>query len=188
MLYPTLFPYGIGGMSDDRRRSRLGLKHHVKHLFSLADRRFKEHYSFLFTAFSMIQRHALLFRAHYKGERPNFDYIAAQFGTVSAASVHAVSERIASGDYKTSNSNEEHRVLRLMKEVNAINAHIPGSSQSKLVMRNQIRALMVEKGMPSFYITINPEDVYNPLVKFLAGDEINIDSMSPQDVPNYNKQ
>jgi hypothetical protein len=47
---------------------------------------------------------------------------------------------------------------------------------------------MVEKGMPSFYITINPEDVYNPLVKFLAGDEINIDSMSPQDVPNYNKQ
>jgi hypothetical protein len=188
MLYPTLFPYGVGGMGDDRRRSRLGLKRHVKHLFSSADRRFQEHYSFLFTAFNMIQRHTLLLRTHYKAERANFDYIAAQFGTVSAASVHIVSERIASGDYKTSNSNEERRVLRLMKEVNAINAHVPGSSQSKLVMRNQIRALMVEKGMPSFYITINPADVYNPLVKFLAGDEIDLDNMSPQDVPDYIRQ
>jgi hypothetical protein len=154
-------------------------------LFNSADRHFQEHYSFLFTAFNMIQRHTLLLRTHYKSERPNFDYIAAQFGTVSPAAVHAVSERIASGDYKTTNSNEERRVLRLMKEVNAINAHVPSSSQSKLVMRNQIRALMVEKGMPSFYITINPADVYNPLVKFLAGDEIDIDNMS---VPDYIRQ
>jgi hypothetical protein len=75
-----------------------------------------------------------------------------------------------------------------MKEVNAINAHVPGSSQSKVVMRNQIRALMVEKGMPSFYITINPADVYNPLVKFLAGGDINIDNMCPQDVPDHIRQ
>jgi hypothetical protein len=106
MLYPTLFPYGVGGMLDDHRHSRLGLKRHVKHLFSSADKRFQEHYSFLFTGFNMIQRHALLLRTHYKSERPNFDYIAAQFGTVSPASVHAVSERIASGDYKTTNSNK----------------------------------------------------------------------------------
>jgi hypothetical protein len=44
---------------------------------------------------------------------------------------------------------------------------------------------MVEKGMPSFYITINPADVYNPLVKFLAGSEIDIDQLSPADIPNY---
>jgi hypothetical protein len=107
MMYPTLCPYGLGSMVDEHQRLRLGLKRHVKHLFSLADKPFQEHYSFLFTAFSMLQRHALLFRAHYKAERPNFAYIAAQFGTVSAVSVHAVSERIASGNYKTTNSNEE---------------------------------------------------------------------------------
>jgi hypothetical protein len=50
MMYPTLFPYGLGGPSDTDRRTRLGFKRHVKHFFNLADRRFQEHYSFLFTA------------------------------------------------------------------------------------------------------------------------------------------
>jgi hypothetical protein len=126
-------------MKDDRRRTRLGLKRHITHLFSSADRRFQEHYSFLSTAFNMLQRHALLLRTHYKAERANFDYISAQFGAVSAGAVHAVSERVASGDFKTSNSNEERRVLRLMKEVNAINSHIPAInnlSQSTLTLNS----------------------------------------------------
>jgi hypothetical protein len=44
---------------------------------------------------------------------------------------------------------------------------------------------MIEKGLPSFYITINPADVYNPVVKFLAGSEIDVDDLLPNDVPNY---
>lgn len=52
-------------------------------------------------------------------------------------------------------------------------------------MRNEIRGLMVEKGLPSFYITINPADVYNPIVKFLTGSEIDVDSLLPGEEPNY---
>jgi hypothetical protein len=44
---------------------------------------------------------------------------------------------------------------------------------------------MIEKGLPSFYITINPADVFNPVVKFLAGSEIDVDKLLPEDVPNY---
>lgn len=47
---------------------------------------------------------------------------------------------------------------------------------------------MIEKGLPSFYITINPADVYNPLVKFLAGSNIDIDNLLTDDVPNYWEQ
>ncbi|KAJ6455262.1 hypothetical protein C8R47DRAFT_996842, partial [Mycena vitilis] len=32
MIYPTLFPYGLGGLEDDSRFSPLGFKRHVKHL------------------------------------------------------------------------------------------------------------------------------------------------------------
>ena len=56
-----------------------------------------------------------------------------------------------------------------MKEVNS---HGPGSTASRVTMRNEIRALIMEKGLPSFCITINPADIYNPLVKFLAGADI----------------
>jgi hypothetical protein len=158
LIYPTLFPYGIGGTEDKRRRTRLGFQGHLKHFFNLADRRFQEHYSFLFTAFNMLQRRTLLQHTSYKVKRENFDSVAAQFG-VSASAIHTVSERISKGDFQTSNSEEESRVLALMKQVNLISSHVQGSPQSKLIMRNEIRGLMIEKGLPSFYITINPADV-----------------------------
>ena len=46
----------------------------------------------------------------------------------------------------------------------------------------------MEKGLPSFYITINPADVYNPLVKFLTGSDININNLLPEQVPDYMQQ
>jgi hypothetical protein len=37
----------------------------------------------------------------------------------------------------------------------------------------------------SFYIIVNPVDVFNPLVKFLACSEIDIDNLIPEDMPDY---
>jgi len=69
-----------------------------------------------------------------------------------------------------------------------INSHVPGSSAARVAMRNEIRALIMDKGLPSFYITINPADIYNPLVKFLTGADIDIDQLLPEQVPQYLKQ
>jgi hypothetical protein len=41
-------------------------------------------------------------------------------------------------------------------------------------------------GLP--YVTINPADVFNPLVKFLAGAEIDVDNLLPEQVPNFHEQ
>ena len=48
--------------------------------------------------------------------------------------------------------------------------------------------MITQFGMPIFFLTINPADVYNPLMKFLAGSEINIDHLLPEQVPNYWEQ
>ena len=185
MIYPCLFPYGIGGSEDPRRCSKLALKRHVKHWFKLTDRRFQEHYSFLFTAFNILQRRAVLLHTSLKVKKKSFDSIAADFASVSPSAVHIVSERIARGDYETVNSDEERRVANLMKQVRLVTTHVPGSSSSRVAMRNEIRGLMIDRGMPSFYITINPADLFNPLVTFLAGSDINIDELAPADVPTY---
>lgn len=42
--------------------------------------------------------------------------------------------------------------------------------------------------MPTFFITINSDDVYNPVVKFLAGLDIDVDCLLPDQVPNYWEQ
>ncbi|KAJ6484547.1 hypothetical protein DFH09DRAFT_949299, partial [Mycena vulgaris] len=54
MIYPSLFPYGIGGLEDVKRSATLSLKRHVKHLLHLPDRRFQEHPSFMFPACNII--------------------------------------------------------------------------------------------------------------------------------------
>ena len=73
MLYPTLFPYGIGGFEDRRRVVPIGLENHVKHMLALADRRFQEHYSFVFVIFNVIQRRKLLLHTSLRVKRKNFD-------------------------------------------------------------------------------------------------------------------
>ena len=65
MIYPTLYPYGSGSFEDSCRGVCVSLKRHVKHLFNLQDKRFQEHYSFMFTVFNILQRRAILL--HCKG-------------------------------------------------------------------------------------------------------------------------
>ncbi|KAF8067829.1 hypothetical protein FPV67DRAFT_1416073, partial [Lyophyllum atratum] len=112
----------------------------------------------------MLQRRSYLLHTHLKVKRSSFSNIAHTFQQISSESLHTLVERFARGDNTTAFSEQEHRVLKLMKEVNIITSHVAGSSASRMIMRNEIRALTTSLGMPSFYITINPADIYNPIV------------------------
>ena len=189
--YPTLFPYGLGGFEDLQRTTPLSFKRQVKHFFTLADSRFQEHYSFLFTVFNILQRRAILLQTSLKVKRSSFDSFAHEFQGISSEAIQRVCERLSQcsdGSVFKNMTAEEHRVMRLMKEVNVINSHVPGTSAARVAMRNEIRALIMDKGLPSFYITINPADIYNPLVKFLAGSDIDINNLLPEQVPDYMEQ
>ncbi|KAG1839843.1 hypothetical protein C8R48DRAFT_621413, partial [Suillus tomentosus] len=187
-MYPTLFPYGVGGFENPRRSSKLALKRQVKHFLNLADRRFQEHNSFLFIVFNMLQRRTALLHTSLKVKGSSFNDVARGFASISSETVHRVAERVAKGDLTSTFSPDEQKVRALLKQVNSVTSHVPGSGSSRSVMRNQIRGLMIDQGLPNFYITINPADVYNPVVKFLAGHDINVDELLPNDVPDYWKQ
>jgi hypothetical protein len=119
MIYPTLFPYGIGGPDEARRSTPVSLKQDVKHLFNLGDSRFQEHPSFLFTAFNKLQRRELLLHTSLKVKRVNFASVASQFASVSPEVVQRVSERIASGsslDVHYETECEEQQVVRFQGE------------------------------------------------------------------------
>ena len=82
----------------------------------------------------------------------------------------------------------EWKMLELIKEVKLISANIPGSAASCLTMQNKIHTNVLSLGVPSFYITVNPADVYNPIVKYLSGHNIDIDNLMLQEVPMYWEQ
>jgi hypothetical protein len=127
----------------------------------------------------------MLLHTSLKVKRASFENVAAQFATVSPEVVKNISERVTNGETPMSKNPEERKVLDLLRQLNGVAASVPGSSAARVAMQNEIRGLMIEKGLPSFYLTINPTDVFNPVVKFLAGSEIDIDSFLPGDIPSY---
>ncbi|KAK0437113.1 uncharacterized protein EV420DRAFT_1280878 [Desarmillaria tabescens] len=88
MIYPTLFLYGVGGFEEPSRRMSLLLCSQVKHFFNLNDTRFQEHYSFLFSAFNMLQRREMLLHTSLKVKRKSFTSVARSFATVSPEALH----------------------------------------------------------------------------------------------------
>ena len=164
MLYPTLFPYGIGGFEDRHRLVPISFENHIKHMLSLNDKCFQEHYSFMFVAFNIIQRRKLLLHTSLRVNCKNFHSWAQKFVDVSIDTIQTLAERASGGSIPTATTNDERQVLDLLKEVKLISANIPGSAASHLTMRNEIRANIISLGVPSFYVTVNPADVYNPMV------------------------
>ena len=107
MLYPTLFLYGCGGFEDSEHRKPISLKEHVKYLFSLRDKRFQTHYSFLFTVFNILQRRALLLHSSLKVKKSSFSRFARDFSSVSSEAVGAILTQVESGERVTARTDEE---------------------------------------------------------------------------------
>jgi len=107
MIYPTLFPYGRAGFDDHCRSVRLSMRQQVKYFFNLANRQFQEHYSFLFTAFNVLQQREVLLHCSLKMKHTDFDSVASDFSSVSPQAIHQVTECVAQGDSITANDDNE---------------------------------------------------------------------------------
>ena len=91
-MYPTLFPYGIGGFEDKNRKINISFKRHVKHLLQLNDEHFQRHHSFSFIAFNMLQRHTVLLHSHLRMQRSDFANVARIYDTISPEAIKRVAE------------------------------------------------------------------------------------------------
>ena len=114
MLYPTLFPYGIGGFEDRHRPVPIGLENHVKHMLALADRCFQEHYSFTFVVFNVLQWRKLLLHTSLRVSRNNFDSWVQRFARISTEAISSLTERASNGVQPTAMTDDECLALPLL--------------------------------------------------------------------------
>jgi hypothetical protein len=137
LTYPSLFPYGVGGFENFNWTTPLSFKWQIKHFFSLADCQFQQHYSFLFTMFNILQQWVILLQMSIKVKRSLFDYFSCEFYNISSEAIHSVCDHLSQSDHHAAfqgTTVEEHHMLRLMKEVNVINSHVPGMSAACIVI------------------------------------------------------
>ncbi|KAG1869165.1 hypothetical protein C8R48DRAFT_754190 [Suillus tomentosus] len=157
-MYPTLYPYGIGGFEIKSRPTALAFHRQAQYCLSISDRSFRYHNSFLFVVLNILQRRQAHLQTH-------FSRLASQL------------ER----ECKLSNlTSEEKSALALLQQVNTLSARIPGSQASKIFVRNEIRNYFGYFGLPHIFFTFNPSATHSPIFQVMYGDNsIDLSSRFP---------
>lgn len=168
--FPVLFPYGEGGL-EKKRLVNVTLSEHVRWALEYHDRRFQVHPTFSFMAFGILQRRQALMCARIRMRRRDFERDAQILSAITADELKHAAEEEDRGEQVTSD-----RVRLLKRLVYSSSARVMGSDSSRKKLRSEIRATTTHFGPPSLWITINPDDLHDPIAQIFAGEEIDLDA------------
>ncbi|KAJ7441988.1 hypothetical protein FB451DRAFT_949401, partial [Mycena latifolia] len=183
-LWPTLFPYGVGMVDNNNIRISpdFGFHHvdtlpHVQHLLCIADRRFQTHKSFIFVMSNIIQWRQSSFRARLATNRSWFPIVQELIDRLDSASMDSYHAKLEKNPFAKAETEGEKAAAKLMKHLNFVFEHVPGSVGDVNNMKEKCRAKIICDSLPHFFATVNPAESHNPIAQFLAGREINLDQM-----------
>ncbi|CAF4757645.1 unnamed protein product [Rotaria socialis] len=137
-VFPTLFPYGCGALADSSRPVQINFREHVRYLPSYGDRRFEEHYSFIFVLFNILQRRTAFFHAQLMTSRPYFQQSAQILETLNSEDVATALLNISKASYSKVS---DERINTLMKHIKVVGGHVMGSAHSRSALRTKINSL-----------------------------------------------
>ncbi|CAF3255409.1 unnamed protein product [Rotaria socialis] len=137
-VFPTLFPYGCGALADSSRPVQINFREHVRYLLSYGDRRFEEHYSFIFVLFNILQRRTAFFHAQLMTSRPYFQQSAQILETLNSEDVATALLNISKASYSKVS---DERINTLMKHIKVVGGHVMGSAHSRSALRTKINSL-----------------------------------------------
>ncbi|KAF9014638.1 hypothetical protein BDZ89DRAFT_885322, partial [Hymenopellis radicata] len=187
LLWPTLFPYGVGMFEAELDRTKgchpIHLKSQVSHYLQLADSRFQTHLSFIFIMQNLMMVRRSSYQSRLAVRRGWWTKAMAAMALVNDETLKHVAEVLATKKARkdfspfTAETVGERAALELLKYVEYCSDHIEGSTGEIRGMRNEIRALCRDSGTPSIFFTLNPADTYNPLCSFLSGHDIDLDTL-----------
>jgi len=184
-MFPTLWPFGIGGFENPVRSVSLSFPIQANYYFDLPDRSFRTHNSFLFVALNIIQRRAAHLHTHFTVRKRNFPSVAEKLITVTPEVLLSTAQHLEHEGKYQNLTDEQQNAMNLLKSVNAVSARIPGSHASQIHIRNEIRNYFGYFGMPHLYFTANPSATHSPIFQVMCGDtNVDLTKRFPQIVPS----
>ena len=159
-MFPTLFPFGIGGFEDKSRPTAISFKEQAQYYFNISDRAFRYHFSYIFVALNMLQRRMAHLHTSFTVKNSNFVSIARKLVAVSPDILKDLVKHLEQEKCISDLTQEQKNVLDLLKKVNTISACVPGSQASKIFARNEIRNYFVFHICFSRLIPVQPTVQY----------------------------
>ncbi|EUC58245.1 ATP-dependent DNA helicase pif1, putative [Rhizoctonia solani AG-3 Rhs1AP] len=167
--FPFLYPYGEGGIEMERDVP-VSLQDHIRANLHYWDRRFRTHSTWPFVFFGLLQKRQVLNAARTQTRRKDFDQAAKAWAALKQEDFNEAAEAEKKGRPITNP-----RILLLKRFITAAGVKVMGSDASRAAYRSQIWSTMLVKNPPSLWVTINPNDLHDPVVQVLAGQKIDMD-------------
>ncbi|KAF8231266.1 hypothetical protein L208DRAFT_1277712, partial [Tricholoma matsutake] len=93
-MYPTLFPFGIGGFEDPNHPVPVSFQQQANYCISLSDFSFRYHHSFIFVVWNIIECRMAHLHTHFTVRSSHFDSIAEKLVSVSHDTLTAVANHL----------------------------------------------------------------------------------------------
>lgn len=170
-VFPWLYPYGLGGMSNLRTQTGVSDAKRKKHLLMHHDKRFQRESMFALMAFNHEQIRSSVKGGYLLTKRKSFASIANRLMNLNKTVLADVTERLKAGEHVIPTSQEEKDCFRVLHDLDHINGHVQGSKTQKKYMRNEIWSLTSYLGAPSWFVTFSPADVKHPIALYFAGGQ-----------------
>ncbi|KAL1940974.1 hypothetical protein VTO73DRAFT_7610 [Trametes versicolor] len=173
-MFPWLFPYGLGSFENELMVKRLHRGEHIKALLLYPDRRFERDRCFAFIAFNHEQIRASAGGGYLLTNRNNFATVADKILALDREALDNIIERGSDGEYVRPETDAEKACFELISVVDHVAGHVSGLNTSRKYQRNEIKSLIMAKGMPLFFITFAPADLKNPLCLYYCGENVDL--------------
>lgn len=180
--YPTLFPYGEGGI-EDAWEVKVPYAEHARCLLLRHDYAFCTHHSFLFTVFSILQKRQLIYSARLQMNSATFQANARLLASLSPRDLKEAEE-----DEAANRPNANPRIRALKNQMHATANRVMGSDESRASYRSQIWGTTLYMRPPSLWMTINLSDMDEPVIQIFCGEEIDMDKFDRMSGPDADER
>ncbi|KAG1781433.1 hypothetical protein EV702DRAFT_962091, partial [Suillus placidus] len=170
-LFPTLFPYGLGGFENTRRPTALGFKTQAKYFLLIADRTFCYHNSFIFVVLNILQCRQAHLQMSFTVSKSNFDDVTHRLTSVTPTILECLAYKLEHEGRLNNPSPEECTAFELLQQVNTLSACILGSQASKIFVRNEIHNYYGYFGLPHIFFMFNPSPAHSLIFQVMFGDK-----------------
>ena len=182
--YFNLFPHGLGGHLDVRRRP-ISFKEWAQSLLRQRDARFRKDRTFLFCVCALIFRREAINNARWKITRGVPKSVAQQLVSVTPEDLGAAAKEIEQGTGAWSTLNDRLAIRELITSMESVNAGASWTTYIKKSTRMKGISFTMQMGQPLFWMAVAQSDTNSPIVLEMAGFKIYVTSRLKADYPDY---
>ncbi|KIJ22995.1 hypothetical protein M422DRAFT_196446 [Sphaerobolus stellatus SS14] len=138
------------------------------------DKRFQIDPDFPLVAFNHCQIKAASLGSFLLTKKCEFDVIAERILSLNLDVLDKIIEKLKFGDKITNPSNEEHKCLDVINDLDHVGSSVEASATTRKFMRKELWSLLAFKGALTWYITFSPADIKHRLALYLANHDLRL--------------